>query len=1628
MSSSVSTTNSIIQKIQLSASRSGAIENDPYFNEFLGLYFAHLSIEDLNTYTTDMWCAVAKSHWTLIKQRKQGEISLRVFNPSTETDGWQSTHTIVELAIDDMPFLVDSMRMELNRMGLTTHQMVFFGGLDFKRDANNQVTDILPHSSGVDGCVSEAPIYMEIDRQSDADTLQSIHNALMRVLQDVQLVVNDWTAMRQTMQDIVKEYRSTAMQKILPNMLESKAFLVWLLDDHFTFLGYRDYDIKGQDESLALTVVSGSGMGVLRDETRSKVTRHYAELPDAARDMALSTDHCLIISKTNTRSTVHRPVYTDYIGVKRFDAKGNLLGERRFIGLYTSSAYSKDPETIPLLRQKVEQVLTLSGLPRRSHAGKDLIHIIANFPRDDLFHAPAPEIYRISSGILHLQERRRTRLFVRKDPYGRFVSCLVFVPRDNFNTDLAERMRSVLLEEFDALEVMMDTRFTESVLARIHFVVRVDPYHPVDIDFSALEKRLIDIGESWSDGLMKSLTSHFGEERANELMVSYRLAFPAGYRDVFSSKSAVHDIAKIEKLSVDCPLEMSFYRPIASISDVLKLKLFRANFTVPLSDTVPMLENLGFRVLGEQAYQVILRDGRVVWVNDFSLVYSSNPEFELSLVKDSIQAAFLSVWQGHSENDAFNRLVIEAKLTWREVTLLRAYAKYFMQIGFTYSQQYIEQTLVKYPAIARLLVDIFSLRFMPTVARDEEQKSAAMEESLSVTMDAVATLDEDRIITRYLDVIRATNRTNYYQLDANGDAKVFLSLKIDPSKISDMPKPLPFVELFVYSPRFEGVHLRAEKVARGGLRWSDRREDFRVEVLGLMKAQQVKNAVIVPAGAKGGFVPKCLPVNGTREEVLAEAVACYQQFIRGLLDVTDNLSGKSIVPPKNVRRYDDDDPYLVVAADKGTATFSDIANAISTEYGFWLGDAFASGGCTGYDHKKMGITARGAWVAAQRHFQELALNADHAVIRVVGIGDMSGDVFGNGLLMSPHMKLVAAFNHQHIFIDPNPAPKKSYLERKRLFELPRSSWTNYNPRHISEGGGVYDRSSKAIKISAEAKAALGITKDILVPSELIQAILKAPVDMIWNGGIGTYIKATDESDSDVGDRTNDALRVNAADLRTRVVCEGGNLGVTQRGRIEYELTGGKLNTDFIDNSAGVDCSDHEVNIKILLNAVMEQGLLDLDGRNALLESMSDEVAELVLAHNYHQNQAISLASIRSPGYMGLYIRYINTLEKDHHFDRKIECVPDDKILFERRSSGLGLTRPEISILFSYSKIILKQTLLDSDLPEDPYFECYLTSGFPSILHSRYREQMRHHRLRREIIATQLSNSVVSDMGLSFVYQMQDETGAPVTAVVRAYVAAKEIFNVMAVHESIEALDYVVDAETQYHMILSGISLVRRATRWFLRNRRETLDIAASIAYFKKVTGVFNRLPKLLVGANKAALEARKEKMVQANVPPDIALRLASAPVMYHGLNIIEAAATSNTEVYRVAKIYFTLVDRLELLWFRDRINDYPVEDRWSVLAKAAFKGDLDLLQRELTVGVLNFDSNARSIPGRINAWLERHAHMVSRWESVLADLRSTTVSDFAILSVAIRELSDLAQTGLHRRRRDRGAPDNEFIE
>ncbi|WP_035793411.1 NAD-glutamate dehydrogenase [Kitasatospora mediocidica] len=1604
---------------------------------YLHHYYLHTAPDDLvDRDPVDVYGAAA-SHYRLGLKRPQGTAEVRVSTPTVDENGWSSGHTVVEVVTDDMPFLVDSVTNELSRQDRAIH-LVIHPQLVVRRDITGKLLEILDidacsrsqaaaHDWPADATV-ESWMHVEIDRETDREDLQAIEKGLRRVLGDVREVVEDWAKMRTSALRLADELAELPPAHLAEQEVgEAWELMRWLADDHFTFLGYREYDLVEHEGEEVLRAIPGTGLGILRSDPLSHDTDHHPVSESFGRLSApvrakAHEKKLLVLTKANSRATVHRPSYLDYVGVKKFDAAGNVIGERRFLGLFSSAAYTESVTRIPVVRRKVQEVLTGSGFTSESHDGRDLLQILETFPRDEIFQTPAEELLEIAGSVLYLQERRKLRLFLRQDEYGRYFSALVYLPRDRYTTRIRLRLMEILMAELNGAAIDYTVWSTESVLTRLHFVVRVAPGSELpeltESEIERIEAKLADAARFWMDGFNDQLHIELGEERAAELAHRYANAFPDGYRADFTARTAVADLKQIESLQAEGDFRLNLYQPVGAGDDERRFKIYRVGGPISLTEVLPVLQRLGVEVLDEHPYALRRSDGSTAWVYDFGLKLREATELT-DEARERFQEAFAATWTGHAENDGFNGLILTAGLNWRQAVVLRALAKYLRQAGSTFSQDYMEDALRNNAHTTRLLVNLFEARLSPGHQLGADELTEGILEELTGALDEVVSLDEDRILRSFLHLIKATLRTNFFQHAADGQWHSYVSMKFDPHAIPDLPAPRPAFEIWVYSPQVEGVHLRFGKVARGGLRWSDRREDFRTEILGLVKAQMVKNTVIVPVGAKGGFVAKQLPDPSVdRDAWLAEGISSYKTFISALLDITDNLQGGQVVHPADVVRHDEDDTYLVVAADKGTATFSDIANGVAESYGFWLGDAFASGGSAGYDHKGMGITARGAWESVKRNFRELGHDTQSEDFTVVGIGDMSGDVFGNGMLLSEHIRLVAAFDHRHIFLDPNPDAAVSYAERRRLFDLPRSSWDDYDRSLISAGGGIFPRSAKSIQLTAQVRAALGVTESRVTPAELMKAILQAPVDLFWNGGIGTYIKAERETNADVGDKANDAIRVNGAQVRARVVGEGGNLGCTQLGRIEYaqvggpEQAGGWINTDAIDNSAGVDTSDHEVNIKILLNQVVAEGDMTVKQRNVLLAEMTEEVGHLVLRNNYAQNVVLANAVAQAHSMVNVHSRMLNRLESEGLLDRGIEFLPTERQIRERQQNGHGLTQPELSVLLAYTKITLADELLATDLPDDPYFRSTLHEYFPSALRERFADAVDAHALRREIITTLIVNDTINRGGCTFAFRLREETGATYEEIARTHTAARAVFGLESIWDQVEGFDNQVPSEVLTRVRLHSRRLVERATRWMLNNRRQPLDIADTIAFFQgRVDQVWSSLPKPLRGEDAAWFEKIYGELVQAGVPVALATRVAGLSSAFPTLDITEVADRSGKDVAEVSDLYYDLADRLGITHLLDRIIELPRTDRWSSMARAAIREDLFAAHAVLTADILACGPEGATAEERYNAWAELNGTLLTRAATTLADIRGSDTYELSSLSVAMRVIRTLLRTG-----------------
>ena len=1576
-------------------------------SRFIHRYYAHVPPRDIMGERPATLYGAAFAHWKFAATRKSGKPRIRVYNPRLESDGWKSDHTVVEIVNDDMPFLVDSVTAVLNQLDLTVH-LVIHPIVHCKRDKEGALVELADKPGP--GVVAESFMHLQVTEQS-GERLTVIGATVGGVLGDVRASVEDWRNMLGAVGGTIAGIRASHPKNAADELGEVLDFLQWIHDDHFTFLGCRDYEMTRRGKSMTLSAVEGSGQGLLRNLRRDVFGEGDGEtMPPLVRDFVGRSD-LLFVTKANLRSTVHRSVHLDAIGVKRFDTKGRVSGLQLFVGLFTSAAYNRSPRDIPLLRRKVHQTLARTDFPPASHDGKALLNILETFPRDELFQVSEDHLVKTGLGILHLQERQRVSLFIRRDDFERYVSLLIYIPRDRYSTALREQMQAILERDFAGEMSAFNTELGDSPLVRLHMIIGITAGGIPDYDPETIEEQLLEASRSWTDHLQEALVSAHGEERGQKLLRRYGDAFPSGYEELFGAEVAVLDIDQIERVLESGEVTLNLYRPIEAADSEIRFKIYHPDRPVPLSDVLPMMEHMGLKVVDEIPHAVEPRGARseMVMIHDFGMETRDGSAVEVGTVRDIFQEAFLKVWHGDVESDGFNALVLLAGLHWREVVILRAYCKYLRQAGILFSQDYMERTLAANPLLTRLIVQLFHARFDPRQA-GEEKRAADFRSRLDEGLESVVSADEDRILRRFVNLVDSTLRTNFYQTDDHGAIKPRLSFKFDSSQVEELPLPRPLREIFVYSARVEGVHLRFGMVARGGLRWSDRREDFRTEVLGLVKAQQVKNAVIVPVGSKGGFVVKRPPVGGDREALQKEGIACYQTFVSGMLDITDNLVDGEIAPPETVIRRDDDDPYLVVAADKGTATFSDIANEISDHFGFWLGDAFASGGSQGYDHKKMGITARGAWESVKRHFREMGTDIQSEDFSVVGVGDMSGDVFGNGMLLSRHIKLLGAFNHLHIFIDPEPDPKKSFAERERLFALPRSSWADYDAKLISKGGGVFERAAKTIRLTPQIKTRFDIATDTVTPNELIRTLLGAEVDLLWFGGIGTYVKATAESHADAGDRTSDALRLNGGQLRCRVLGEGANLGVTQRGRIEYALAGGHINTDSIDNSAGVDCSDHEVNIKILLDSVAAAGDLTGKHRNQLLAQMTDEVGDLVLRDNYLQSAAITLARARGDTGFENQIRLMRHLERSGRLDRAVEFLPDEETLMERLAAKLTLTRPECAVLMSYSKIWLNDELMASDLPDDPYLLGDLETYFPSPLQEKFRQAIQDHRLRREIVATRVTNSMVNRAGDTVVTEFMEKTGLPPADIARAYAISREVFAFRSLWAAIEALDNRVPAEIQTSMLMDINTLLEWVTLWFLRNGLRPLDIGAHVkTYAAGMRTLADSLGEALPAHYREDGTRRATPYVDGGVPKDLAMRIAGLVNLFSGCDIVRLANRRNLAVPDVARLYFTAGTRFRLGRLRSAAERLVSHSHWQSLAVTALIEEIYGHQLSLTSHVLDVAGADADPEEAIERWIEANRPTVDRTEQILSEIWAGEIDDLSMIAVASRQLRALTE-------------------
>ena len=1582
----------IIERIVLAARAMTAKSGGAADAAFLKHYFQGVAQEDLLARRPEYLASIALAHRRSGAQRAAGRPVVCLLDGEIDS----ALHTLVAVVTDDMPFLVDSLLLALSSLGIGV-QLIIHPLFDVRRDRAGR----LLAATDAPAARRESWQLFEVDRQIDPQRLQLIQSALTATLADVRVAVADWQPMLHQARAAVRDLKVAGVPPEA-DATEAESLLEWMMAGHFTFLGYRRYRLRRGPRQDVLMPQAQSGLGVLRASRPGVGSPTPTTLTGALRREARAP-RAVLVTKANSRATVHRGSYLDYVGVRTFDARGRVTGEQRFLGLWTSSAYESSPRTIPLLKHKINAVIDAFDAAPGSHDAKAVAHVLETYPRDELFQASVPELIRNVRGIVNLYERAQVRLFARRDPFGRFYSCLVYVPRDRYDTRVAARIETVLRDALRGRAVETQVQISESTLARLHVVVRVGPELPARVDLAKIERALAQAASTWVAGLREALTASMDAGLALNLWSRIATVFPAAYTEQVTPLAALGDIAELVALGAEPDaMRLRLHRAAGEAATQLHLTLFRRGAAASISDVVPIMENFGLRVIAEHPYEIQWPAGQPARIQDFELAHAT--PFDIGKLGERLTAAIESVWTGQTENDGFNRLLPLTGLAGREIMVLRACGRYLLQTGLPFSQRYMEGVLQTSPGIALKLFQLFERRLNPARAAAARAGTRSLEAAIANDLEAVTSLDADRILRAFLHVIRAMLRTNFWQ-QHDGVPRPCLSFKLDSQAIPELPLPRPLFEVFVYSPEVEAIHLRMAQVARGGIRWSDRREDFRTEVLGLMKAQNVKNTVIVPMGAKGGFVVR-RPQATSAEERQREGIRCYQIFMRGLLDLTDNIVNGRIVPPPLAVRCDADDPYLVVAADKGTASFSDIANAVSAEYSFWLGDAFASGGSAGYDHKKMGITARGAWESVKRHFRELGRDIQAEDFSVCGIGDMSGDVFGNGMLLSRHIRLLAAFDHRHIFLDPTPDVAASFAERERLFGLPRSSWDDYSKKLISPGGGVFARAAKSITLSPQIRELLGLDVANATPLEIIRAMLSMPVDLLWNGGIGTYVKATTETQAQIGDRANDALRVNGAELHAKVVGEGGNLGLSQLGRVEYALKGGRLNTDFIDNSAGVNTSGVEVNLKILLNPLVLAGTLRLQERDQLMTRMTGDVASLVLRNNYLQSQALSTLESQAVARLPEHQHLIRRLERSGDLNRRIEFLPDDETLAERHKQSRGLTRPELAVLLSYSKIWLSHHLVASDVPEDPYLSQELERYFPQAVRTRFARAISRHRLRREIIATATTNSLVNRMGPSFVIRAQEETGAPPARVARAYTAAREVFEMRELWSQIEALDNKIPAPMQYTMLYETGRLLRHLTYWLLTHR-PTLSVDAAVSGLRgPVRSLTAHLAGALAGQWRSGYDAVLARYASAGVPQLLAARMALLDAQNSALDLVELAANSKASVSDAAHVYFGLGAHLGLDWIHAQVNALQIDGNWQAVARAGLRDSVFHSQRLLAQQVL--DQPGRSGPAaRLKAWVGANAGNLVQWERMQADMRTSGKSDFATLSVGAEALRRL---------------------
>lgn len=1587
------------------AKSSSASLSQKYRQAFLG----NLRETVLHEYEPVFLDRVIAEHETISATRSNGLAAINVYAPRAQDAAIFGHHTLIDIVSDDRAFIIDSVIAYLSEKSYLIEKIVH-PLLFIKRAASGKMEDV--QAARQEGYAAESHICVQLNRRLTERQMRELSSELAEVMGDVTLSNQDWQAARTRVLDI-RDSLAESFFRDKNEYQEMIDFITYVHDNNFTLLGVCDYKVG----KSSLVPQQGSGLGLLSAQ------RSSGFIPEADREVLFDAGRleslpCIVITKLSRKSTVHRAAPVDAILVSSRDKKGKITGVRLIIGLFTSVTYSRGLNTVPYLRYKAESVMRRAGFEGSAHSGRLLRHILEKYPRDDLFQIDEASLYDMSKSVMLLQEQPRVALYVRPDMFGRHVSCLVYIPRDLYDTGLRIKFAQILSDELGADYTAFQSTVDDSPLVRAIFTLTWRPGVRVKYVAATIEKKLQEAGRYWVEKLGQALIERWkDEDEAVNLAERYGRAFPDSYTDVYQARQAVHDIEKIEQVLTSGRMDVDLYKPYNVAEAQVCLKVYSPARPAPLSDILPYLENMGLHVLAEYPYEITPRGAAsAVWVQDIHASVAGKNGTEISKkdvehVRGQFESCLRGIWAGEIENDSLNKLIFLAGMPWRDVIILRSCIRYLRQTKIPFSVSYMEQALTDHPSLAGNLAQLFAAKFDPQLAGKKNNDQARLKERILDGLQAVTLLDQDRVLRSVLGMIEAALRTNFYQMDDAGQAKSWVSIKLDPQLIADIPEPRPYREIFVYSPRVEGIHLRGGPIARGGLRWSDRHEDFRTEVLGLMKAQQVKNSVIVPMGSKGGFVVKNPPKAGGREAMQQEGISCYKTYIRALLDVTDNRKGGKVVPPRGVVRLDGDDPYLVVAADKGTATFSDIANAISLEYGFWLGDAFASGGSAGYDHKKMGITARGSWESVKRHFRELNHNTQTNPFTVVGVGDMGGDVFGNGMLQSRKICMIGAFNHLHIFCDPNPDPEVTFKERQRLFKAVKG-WDQYDTALLSKGGRIYSRSDKALQLTPEIQKAFDLPKAVVSPPELIRAMLKARVDLLYFGGIGTYVKASTETMQDAGDHSNDALRVDAVELRAKVIGEGANLGMTQRSRIEYARRGGRLNTDFIDNAAGVDTSDHEVNIKILLADVASKAnsKLTLGARDKLLAEMTEQVGQLVLNDNYQQTQAISLQEYSAAEMLPAHAQFIASLERARLLNRAVEFLPADDEIAERARSRKGLTRPELSLIISYAKMTMTSAILDSRLPDEDWVRDWLMAYFPEALQKKYAVAIEGHQLRREIVATALANMIVNRMGPTFVRMTAEKTGAAIADVVTAYLVVVASFGLLERYAAIESLDSKVPALVQLKLLKKLSRLAERETLWLLtsygRNvdyMRDAKNFAADISFLRK--NLKDVLPYVMV-VNQ---EARQHNWEEDKLPKAMAAEAALIPLLGASFDLIKIAQGTKQDLKKVAQVYFAVGAAFYCERLRQKAANLPSEGSMIAAAIGGLVDSLNNVQSLLTMRVLKDMKGAKVSDGIVAQWIEKSCPYARQVIEMIEHAEKINATDFAALVVIEQDLRKLVQ-------------------